>query len=107
ENDQGRIKRTRDEISRIEQSLGIFHLDNGFYPTTEQGLGALLSQPAIPPAPLKYDPEGYIKKIPKDGWKRDFIYRSPGNYGDFDIISFGADGKKGGEGPNSDINNWE
>lgn len=107
ENDQTRIRVTRAEISRLEHSLGIFHLDNGFYPTTEQGLPALVIKPEILPEPLKYDKKGYIKKVPKDGWKRDFIYRSPGQHGDFDIISFGADGKKGGEGISADITNWE
>lgn len=107
ENDQSRITVTRAEISHLERSLGIFHLDNGFYPTTKQGLSALVVKPEGPPEPLKYDKKGYIKKIPKDGWKRDFIYRSPGQHGDFDIISFGADGKKGGEGISADITNWE
>lgn len=107
ENDQSRIRVTRAEISRLEHSLGIFHLDNGFYPTTEQGLSALVVKPEILPEPLKYDKKGYIKKVPKDGWKRDFIYRSPGQHGDFDIISFGADGIKGGEGISADITNWE
>jgi len=107
ENDQSRITVTRAEISHLERSLGIFHLDNGFYPTTKQGLAALVIKPEILPEPLKYDKKGYIKKIPKDGWKRDFIYRSPGQHGDFDIISFGADGKKGGEGISADITNWE
>ena len=107
ENDQRRIVVTRAEISHLEQSLGIFHLDNGFYPTTKQGLSALVVKPEVPPEPLKYDKKGYINKVPKDGWKRDFIYRSPGQHGDFDIISFGADGKKGGEGISADITNWE
>ena len=107
ENDQSRITVTRAEISHLERSLGIFHLDNGFYPTTKQGLSALVVKPEVPPEPLKYDKKGYINKVPKDGWKRDFIYRSPGQHGDFDIISFGADGKKGGEGISADITNWE
>lgn len=107
QNDQSRITVTRAEISRLEHSLGIFHLDNGFYPTTEQGLSALVIKPEILPEPLNFNKKGYIKKVPKDGWKRDFIYRSPGQHGDFDIISFGADGKKGGEGISADITNWE
>lgn len=105
--DQERVRNTRSGITQLEYSLGIFHLDNGFYPTTEQGLRTLVSKPEIAPMPSKYDESGYIKKIPKDGWKRDFIYLSPGKHGDFDIISLGADGKKGGEDMDADITNWE
>jgi general secretion pathway protein G len=105
--DEARIKTTRSAIMQLEQALGIFHLDNGFYPTTEQGLSALVSKPSLPPVPPKYNNEGYIKKIPLDGWKREYIYISPGEQRDFEIISLGADGQIGGEGIDADINNWE
>ena len=105
--DEGRVKTTRSAIMQLEQALGIFHLDNGFYPTTEQGLSALVSKPSLPPVPPKYNNEGYIKKIPLDGWKREYIYISPGEQRDFEIISLGADGQIGGEGIDADINNWE
>lgn len=105
--DQARIKTTRTGIMQLEQALGIFHLDNGFYPTTEQGLSALVSKPSLPPVPSKYDDKGYIKKVPSDGWKREYMYLSPGEHGDFEIISLGADGQTGGEGIDADINNWE
>ena len=105
--DEARIKTTRSAIMQLEQALGIFHLDNGFYPTTEQGLSALVSKPSLPPVPPKYNNEGYIKKIPLDGWKREYMYLSPGKEGDFEIISLGADGQIGGEGIDADINNWE
>ena len=105
--DEARIKTTRSAIMQLEQALGIFHLDNGFYPTTEQGLSALVSKPSLPPVPPKYNNEGYIKKIPLDGWKREYIYISPGEQRDFEIISLGADGQLGGEGIDADINNWE
>jgi general secretion pathway protein G len=105
--DQARIKMTRTGIMQLEQALGIFHLDNGFYPTTEQGLSALVSKPSLPPAPPKYEDQGYIKKVPSDGWNREYIYLSPGKQRDFEIISLGADGEIGGEGINADINNWE
>lgn len=105
--DEARIKTTRSAIMQLEQALGIFHLDNGFYPTTEQGLSALVSKPSLPPVPPKYNKEGYIKKIPLDGWKREYMYLSPGKEGDFEIISLGADGQIGGEGIDADINNWE
>ena len=105
--DEARIKTTRSAIMQLEQALGIFHLDNGFYPTTEQGLSALVSKPSLPPLPSKYNNEGYIKKIPLDGWKREYMYLSPGEQRDFEIISLGADGQIGGEGIDADINNWE
>ena len=105
--DQARIKMTRTGIMQLEQALGIFHLDNGFYPTTEQGLSALVSKPSLPPAPPKYEDQGYIKKVPSDGWNREYIYLSPGKQRDFEIISLGADGEIGGEDINADINNWE
>ena len=105
--DEARIKTTRSAIMQLEQALGIFHLDNGFYPTTEQGLSALVSKPSLPPLLSKYNNEGYIKKIPLDGWKREYMYLSPGKEGDFEIISLGADGQIGGEGIDADINNWE
>ena len=105
--DQARIKMTRTGIMQLEQALGIFHLDNGFYPTTEQGLSALVSKPSLPPVPPKYEDQGYIKKVPSDGWNREYIYLSPGKQRDFEIISLGADGQIGGEGIDADINNWE
>ena len=105
--DQARIKMTRTGIMQLEQALGIFHLDNGFYPTTEQGLSALVSKPSLPPVPPKYEDQGYIKKVPSDGWNREYIYISPGKQRDFEIISLGADGQLGGEGIDADINNWE
>ena len=105
QSEEAKIKTTRTQIAQLEQVLGLFHLDNGFYPTTEQGLDALVRQPALPPEPLNYKENGYMKKVPKDAWGRDFIYFCPGQNGDFDLISLGADGVEGGEGPNSDITN--
>ena len=105
--DQAKIKTTRTGIMQLERALGIFHLDNGFYPTTEQGLSALVYKPSLPPLPSKYDDQGYIKKVPSDGWNREYIYLSPGKQRDFEIISLGADGEIGGEDINADINNWE
>ena len=105
--DQAKIKTTRTGIMQLERALGIFHLDNGFYPTTQQGLSALVYKPSLPPLPSKYDDQGYIKKVPSDGWNREYMYLSPGEHGDFEIISLGADGQTGGEGIAADINNWE
>ena len=107
QSDEAKIKTTKIQISQLEQTLGLFQLDNGFFPTTEQGLAALVKAPTIPPEPMNYKQGGYMKKLPKDAWGREFIYICPGQHGDFDIISYGSDGAEGGEGSAKDLNNWE
>ncbi len=95
-------------ISNLETALNTYYLDNGFYPTTEQGLEALVAKPNTDPAPYKYRDGGYLDKgkLPKDPWRNDYVYLSPGRNGNFDIISYGADGIEGGEGKNADIESW-
>lgn len=95
------------QIREIENALNLYHLDNGTYPTTEQTLDALVKKPTAPPVPNNYKADGYISKIPKDPWGRPYLYLSPGNHGEFDIISLGADGVRGGKGNNADIDSWE
>lgn len=107
QSDEAKRKTTQTQILQLEQVLGLYYLDNGFYPTTQQGLEALVSAPATPPEPLNYKKGGYMKKMAKDAWGREFIYTAPGEHGDFDIISYGADGQEGGEGVAADIVNWE
>ncbi|UCF31759.1 MAG: type II secretion system major pseudopilin GspG [bacterium] len=95
-------------ISNLETALKTYYLDNGFYPTTEQGLEALVQAPNTDPIPQKYREGGYIEKgkVPKDPWGREFIFLSPGLHSEFDIISYGADGVEGGEGKDADIESW-
>lgn len=107
QSDDAKRKTTAVQIAQIEQVLGLFHLDNGFYPTTNQGLEALVKEPTMPPEPLNYKKGGYMKKLPKDAWGREFIYECPGEHGDFDIISHGSDAQEGGDGSAADITNWE
>jgi general secretion pathway protein G len=95
------------QIRSLEQALDLYKLDNGFYPTTEQGLEALVAKPAGTPEPRNYRDDGYMKKVPMDPWGRPYVYRSPGEHGETDLFSFGPDGAEGGEGRNSDITNWE
>ena len=97
------------DIASMETALKLYKLDNGIFPTTEQGLQALVEQPESGTIPKKWREGGYLEKgrVPKDPWGNDFVYLSPGLQGDFDIISYGADGVPGGEGPNKDVNNWE
>ncbi|MDR3255220.1 MAG: type II secretion system major pseudopilin GspG [Synergistaceae bacterium] len=105
--EEARRTTTRAQISNIEQALELYHLNNGFFPTTDQGLQALVEKATTPPAPNNFPRGGYMKQLPKDGWKRDFIYKCPGDRGEYDIISLGADGKEGGEEFNADITNWD
>ncbi len=102
-------KRTqvRLQIKNIEQALQLFKLDNGFYPSTEQGLTALVSTPETGRIPKNYRKEGYIDRVPKDPWGNHYVYISPGTHGDYDITSLGADDVPGGEGEDADINSWD
>lgn len=97
------------QISALETALESYKLDNGVYPSTEQGLQALVEAPTAGKLPAKWREGGYMKKgkVPKDPWGNDYIYLSPGSHSDFDIISYGADGESGGEGNNGDVTNWE
>lgn len=94
------------QIRSFEEALGMFRLDNGFYPTTEQGLRALVTKPSIGRIPNRYKDGGYIRRIPEDPWGNPYVYLSPGVHGDFDLLSYGPDGQPGGEGDNADIANW-
>ncbi len=97
------------DIQNIENALKLYKLDNGIYPTTEQGLQALVEKPETGTIPKKWKAGGYLEKgkVPKDPWGNDFIYLSPGLKSDIDIISYGLDGVPGGEEENKDVNNWE
>lgn len=101
-----RTKATID-IKGTEEALGLFKLDNGYYPATEQGLQALVSKPETGRIPTKYHAGGYLKKLPVDPWGNPYVYLSPGIHDDYDIISYGADGEPGGEGKDTDVNSWE
>ncbi len=104
--DEARRTATQVQIKQLEGALNLFRLDNGFYPTTEQGLEALVTKPTISPIPLKWREGGYIAKVPADPWGKSFVYLSPGTHGEFDLVSYGADGEPGGEGKDEDIQNW-
>ncbi len=97
------------QISGIETALKLYKLDNGFYPSTEQGLDALIAPPTIGKLPPKWRDGGYLErgKVPKDPWGNEFVYLCPGLHGAFDLISYGSDGDVSGEDENADINNWE
>ncbi len=106
---EARQVKARLDIQNLENALKLYKLDNGVYPTTEQGLQALVEQPETGTIPKKWKQGGYLEKgrVPNDPWGNEFVYLSPGLKSDFDIISYGLDGAPGGDGENKDINNWE
>ena len=95
------------QMQEISSALKEFKIDNGFYPSTEQGLQALVEKPAVGQTPRNYPRNGYMDKIPKDPWGNEYVYICPGEHNDFDIVSYGADGEEGGEGNNRDVKSWE
>ncbi len=94
------------QIRSFEEALGMFKLDNGFYPSTEQGLQSLVAKPTVGRIPARYKGGGYIRKIPLDPWGQPYLYLYPGVHGEFDLFSYGPDGETGGEGENADVANW-
>ncbi len=95
------------QLKSIEEALSLYKLDNGIFPSTEQGLAALVSKPEVGVIPTRYRDGGYMKKVPMDPWNNNYVYLSPGVHGDFDLLSYGADGEPGGEGKNADITSWD
>mmetsp|Transcript_21603 Transcript_21603/g.51276 ORF Transcript_21603/g.51276 Transcript_21603/m.51276 type:complete len:142 (+) Transcript_21603:1883-2308(+) len=97
------VKAARAQIDALQKALDQYRLDVGHYPSTEQGLAALLAKPADEP---KWAGPYLSKALPKDPWGHDYQYRSPGEHGDYDLLSFGKDGRPGGEGEDADITSW-
>ena len=107
---KARQTKAKMQIESLETALRLFKLDNGFYPTTDQGLVALTTKPSIGRIPNRWREGGYLDKgqVPKDPWGQEFVYLSPGVHNqDFDLMSKGADGEIGGEGEDKDVTNWE
>ena len=99
-------KKVLADFDSIDTALSMYRLHNFNYPTSEQGLQALVEKTTIDPAPRKFQEDGYIQRIPKDPWGRDYLYLSPGDNGKYDIYTLGQDGVQGGEGDDADIGNW-
>lgn len=106
--DDAKIAAAKQQIGNFETALKLFKIDNGFYPSTEQGLEALISKPTAGRSPARYRDGGYLEKkaVPLDPWGTPYLYISPGLQGDYDIVSYGSDGEEGGEGVDADITNW-
>jgi len=106
--DEAKVTKAKVDIKGLEETLGLFKLDNGFYPSTEQGLKALVEKPTKGRIPSKFPAGGYLKKVPADPWNNPYVFLSPGLHNqDFDLISYGADGQPGGEDFDADINSWQ
>jgi general secretion pathway protein G len=108
--DDAKVQLAATQIRNLEQSLEMYRLDNGRYPTSDQGLEALRREPTSDPRPKRYPPGGYVKRDGlEDPWGAPYQYRIPGEHNShsFDLYSFGRDGAEGGEGPESDITNWD
>ena len=103
--DTARAQKAKADIATIEQALEMYRLQFAIYPTTAQGLNALVRAPAGIDA-SRYQRGGYIKKLPDDPWNRPYLYAAPGRHGDVDVWTLGADGKEGGEGVDADIGSW-
>jgi general secretion pathway protein G len=105
--DEARVIAARQDISSLMQALKLYKLDNMRYPTTEQGLQALLKKPTVAPLPPNWKSNGYIEKLPKDPWGSPYQYLYPGVRCEIDVSSLGADGAAGGEGNDADIGSWD
>ena len=107
--EQAKQLKAKMQIESITTALKLYKLDNGMYPSTEQGLLPLVEEPSAGNVPKNWRKGGYLEKgkVPKDPWGNDFVYLSPGIHDDFDILSYGADGVAGGEDKDADINSWE
>jgi general secretion pathway protein G len=105
--DDARIKKVYADFANIETALKLYRLDNYVYPSSEQGLEALVVASSLDPEPRNFKKGGYLEQIPMDPWGRPYLYLSPGEQGEIDIYSYGADGISGGEGQNGDLGNWD
>jgi len=103
---KARVARAKSDIHSLKTALSMYKLDNFQYPSTSQGLQALVSKPSGQPQAKNWKPGGYIENMIKDPWGNDYQYLNPGNHGTIDIYSLGADGQPGGEGQNADVGNW-
>ncbi len=104
---EARQVKARADIQSLGTALSMYRLDNYAYPSTNQGLDALVSKPSGLPEARNWKAGGYLQRVPKDPWGRDYVYLSPGQRGDYDLYSLGQDGQPGGEGENADVASWD
>ena len=104
--DDARLQKVQADFKAIETALKIYRLDNYVYPSTEQGLIALVEPSTLEPEPRNFKTGGYLEEVPMDPWGREYLYMSPGENNEVDLFSYGADGLPGGDGQNLDLGNW-
>lgn len=106
--DDARVAAARQDVAQLMSALKLYRLDNGRYPTNEQGLQALIERPTLEPVPGNWRQGGYLEQrtVRKDPWGNAYLYLNPGLHGEVDVMSFGRDGQPGGEGPDADIGSW-
>lgn len=105
--DEARVVAAKQDIGSVMQALKLYRLDNGRYPSQDQGLAALVTKPTTEPVPNNWKSGGYLDKLPNDPWGNPYQYLNPGVHGEIDVFSYGADGKTGGEGNDADIGSWQ
>jgi general secretion pathway protein G len=105
--DQAKVTIAATQLKNIQSALDLYRLDNSQYPSTQQGLEALVSKPSGSPEPKNWNPDGYLKSVPEDPWGAAFQYISPGSEGPYDLYSYGSDGREGGDGDAADISVWQ
>jgi general secretion pathway protein G len=105
--DEARVVAAKQDIGSIMQSLKLYRLDNGRYPTQDQGLAALVTKPTTEPVPNNWKGGGYLERLPNDPWGNPYQYLNPGVHGEIDVFSYGANGKDGGEGNDATIGSWQ
>ena len=107
EPDRARVTKAQQDVQALVTALNMYRLDNYQYPSTEQGLEALVRRPSGQPEAPNWKDGGYIDRLPRDPWGREYQYLNPGVHGEIDVWSYGANGLPGGEGINAEIGNWE
>lgn len=103
--DEARVVKAKQDVLAVQNALDLYKLDNGVYPSTDQGLMALVEKPASNPIPRDWKP--CLKSLPKDPWGREYLYLNPGQHSEVDVFTLGADGQPGGTGINAEIGNWD
>ncbi|MBS3804178.1 MAG: type II secretion system major pseudopilin GspG [Oleiphilaceae bacterium] len=105
--DQAKVTVAKTQMSNIANALDLYRLDNSHYPSTQQGLEALVEKPNGNPEPRNWNASGYMKNVPQDPWNNEYQYISPGSERPYDLYSYGSDGRQGGEGDAADISVWD
>jgi general secretion pathway protein G len=103
--DEARLVKAKQDVLAVQSALDLYKLDNGFYPSTDQGLSALVEKPTSNPTPTNW--KSYLKSVPKDPWGKEYLYLNPGEHGDVDVYTLGSTGQAGGTGTKATIGNWD